>query len=70
MHMYPNSMLVRRGADAARENKNKCDPCFLALKVQAFECQQIIKQYLAERTERLAREANNVRTIDNRVILL
>ena len=53
-------MLVRRGADAAREDKNKCEPSFLARRVRAFECRQIISQHLLERTERLAREANNV----------
>ena len=56
-------MLVRRGADAAREDKSSCQPVFLAEKVRAFECQQIIKQHLLERTERLATEANNVSTL-------
>ena len=53
-------MLVRRGADAAREDKNKCEPSFIARRVRAFECRQIISQHLLERTERLSREANNV----------
>ena len=53
-------MLVCRGADAAREDKNKCEPSFIARRVRAFECRQIISQHLLERTERLSREANNV----------
>ena len=57
---FYHSMLVRRGTDAAREDKNKCEPSFIARRVRAFECRQIISQHLLERTERLSREANNV----------
>ena len=53
-------MLLRRGADANREDKNSCVPAFMARKNRYLECRQIINQYLRERNERLAQEAANV----------
>ena len=53
-------MLVRRGADADPEDKNKQVPSFLAQQCQALECRQIILHYLKDRGELLAKQAKEV----------
>ncbi len=56
-------MLLRRGADALKEDKSGCVPSFLARKQRAFECRQMISQHLKERTERLCQDTINVSPI-------
>lgn len=50
------SMLLRRGADALKEDGERCIPSFLARKNQELECRQIMSQHLTERTERICRD--------------
>ena len=59
-YTHAHSMLVCRGADADPEDKNKQVPSFLAQRCQAFECRQIILQYLKDRAELLAKQAKEV----------
>ena len=60
-HTHTHRMLVRRGADADSEDKNKRVPSFLAQRCQALECHQIILQHLKDRAEMLAEQAKEVR---------
>ena len=60
-YTHTHSMLVRRGADANLEDKNKQVPSFLAQQCQALECRQIILQHLKDRAELLAKQAVEVR---------
>ena len=53
-------MLLNRGADTQREDRNKCVPAFLAQKCKALECRHIIRHYIRDRTEQLGREAADV----------
>ena len=57
---HPHSMLLNRGADTQREDRNKCVPAFLAQKCKALECRHIIRHYIRDRTEQLGREAADV----------
>ena len=54
-------MLLRRGADALKEDGERCIPSFLARKNQELECRQIMSQHLTERTERICRDTVAVR---------
>ena len=54
-------MLLRRGADAAAEDKNKSDAAFLAKKAGFHECRQILSLHIKERIATLSAQAVHVR---------
>ena len=65
-HTHTHSMLVRCGADADTEDKNKQVPSFLAQRCQALECRQIILQHLKDRAQLLSKQAVEVRKGEER----
>ena len=58
---YTHRMLVCRGADTNQEDKKKQVPLYLAQRDQAHECQKEILQHQQDRTESLAKQAEEVR---------
>ena len=53
-------MLLRRGADALKEDSGGCVPAFLARKNHEMECRQIISQHLKERTAKICQDTISV----------
>ena len=53
-------MLLERGADLNKEDKNDRIAEYVAQKFGAEECQQLLSHHIEERGNRLAEQANEV----------
>lgn len=62
-------MLLRRGADALKEDPGGCVPAFLARKNRELECRQIISQHLKGRTAKICQDAISVGAVVSCVLM-